>query len=111
MRAIFLLAGMLTAVAASGVEQPTIVSFTVTPHKVRPGEPITLQWEVRGVRSLSLDWAPAVDTRDHWQHRADLPPAGTLVMRPAESMVFVLTCEEGGGLTCASASVSVEMKP
>ena len=92
-------------------DQAKIISFTVAPRKVRAGQPVTLKWVTKGMRTVGLDWAPADNTRNNWQHRTDLPAEGSLTMNPETDTIYVLTCEDGAGPACASASVRVETLP
>jgi hypothetical protein len=68
-----------------------------------------LKWATRGMRSVSLDSAPTINTRDNWEHQSHLPPEGSLVVTPAVDTVYVLSCESDSGSSCASASVKVEL--
>jgi hypothetical protein len=99
------------AVPLAYTDQAKIVSFTVTPRKVHSGESVTLKWVTTGMRKVTLDWAPAENTRNNWQHRTDLPAEGSLTMTPEMNTIYVLTCEDGSGPACASATVRVETIP
>jgi len=109
-RRIFL-AAIATAVPLTCADQAKIVSFTVTPRKIHPGQTVTLKWTTTGIRKVALDWAPAENTRNNWKHQMDLPAEGSLTMTPEIDTIYVLTCEDGVGPACASATVKVEMAP
>ncbi|HVW85257.1 MAG TPA: hypothetical protein VHB50_11280 [Bryobacteraceae bacterium] len=85
-----------------------IISFTATPRRVSAGEHVTLRWEARGVDQLTLTWGASEDRHCNWRRRGGLPAAGFLVVRPAESSVYILKSETSEGSIYASVSVRVE---
>ena len=105
----------LTAIAVAAplihADEARIMSFTVTPRKVHVGQAVTLKWVTTGMRTVTLDWAPATNTRDNWRHCTDLPAEGSLTMTPESDTVYVLNCEHSAGSACASATVRVETIP
>ncbi|SRR5579884_1891352 len=107
---IFLVA-IAIAVPLTYADQAKIVSFTVTPRKIHPGQSVTLKWTTTGMRKVALDWAPAENTRNNWKHQTDLPAEGSLTMTPETNTIYVLSCEDGAGSACASATVRVETIP
>ncbi len=109
-RRIFL-AAIAVAAPLTYANEAKIVSFTATPRRVHHGETVTLKWVTTGMRKLTLDWAPAANTRNNWRHRTDLPGEGSLTMTPEIDTIYVLTCEDGAGSACASATVRVETIP
>ena len=106
-----LLAAMAIAVPLTYADQARIVSFTATPRKIHSGQSVTLKWVTTGMRKVTLDWAPAQNTRQNWQHHPGLPAEGSLTVTPESDTIYVLTCEDGAGSACASATVRIETAP
>lgn len=87
---------------------PAIVSFTAAPQAIGPGESVTLNWETRGVDSVTIQWGPENNPRDNMQKRVGLPPSGTMTFQPQEDTIYVLECETVPVQGCIqSASVRV----
>ncbi len=97
---------MLVALLAPQKHTVEILSFTATPTHVVPGGTVTLEWTTRGVETVALDWMPK---GEHSQHRAGLPPSGTLAVQPKVTTRYVLNCEADSGNSCASQSVTVRV--
>jgi hypothetical protein len=85
-----------------------IISFTATPRRVSAGEHVTLRWEARGVNQLTLTWGASEARHCNWHRRGGLPASGFLVVRPAESSVYILKSETSEGSIYACVSVKVE---
>ena len=73
-----------------------IVSFRVEPPSIQPGQPATLQWEVAGAASVSID--NAIGT---------VPAVGSRRVFPAGSRTYTLTASGPGGSVTASATIEV----
>jgi len=89
---------------------PQIVSFTAAPPVAQPGQPVTLAWNVRGTRSVELNWAAGGQTDAAEPDRANLPPTGQITVHPKHNTVYKLTCETADGPMC-STSVTVRTEP
>jgi hypothetical protein len=72
-------------------------TVTAQPHQIQPGESATLQWQVPGATSVSIDHGIGT-----------VPTSGTLDVRPSVSTTYFLTAEGPGESTTASVSVDVE---
>jgi len=62
-RRIFL-AAIAIAATLTYAHQAKILSFTVEPRKIHAGPSVTLKWVTRSIRKVTLDWAPAENTRE-----------------------------------------------
>ena len=96
--------------AVKSVTFPEIVSFTATPRVISRGQFATVAWETRGVPTVTIEWCPASHPRGSMQRRSDLPPVGTMTVRPEVDTVYVLECETEYGQTCVSASATVRVR-
>jgi hypothetical protein len=83
--------------------QPEILSFSATPRVVKPGEPVTLAWNVRGADSLTLSRSTSDRREANEPERTNLPGSGKMVVRPQQDTVYKLTCETADGPMCATA--------
>jgi len=102
---------MRTGAAPMGLTiSPEIVTFTATPSKVSPGEPVTVEWTTRSTTSVTLDWGVEGQARESMEMRDGLPSSGSMTFRPIENTTFVLECETAFGAMCMSASAAVRMK-
>ena len=111
---------LLTIAATPGVRRssafrigpvmPEIVSFTANPKVIAHGETVTLAWEMRGVPSVSIAWGPEYHQRGTMQRKTELPPSGTMIVRPMENTLYVLECGTLAGDVCMAASASVRVK-
>lgn len=110
MKSVFVWLPFLLAAAAFSAEAPRIESFTATPKVIHAGDSVTLAWVARGVPSVGIAWAPERRPRDSMQRRKDLPPSGTMVVKPEVDTVYVLECESEEGVVCMSASATVRVK-
>ncbi len=112
MRLRLIMAGLVAVAMAWSITQSEIVSFSAAPRRIAPGASVTLKWVTRGMKSVSISWAPAADTRDNWKHLDGLPSSGTLQVQPGHDTVYLLNCEcADGGSACASARVVVQVAP
>ena len=93
-----------------GPVMPEIVSFTVKPKVITRGETVTLAWKTRGVPSVSIAWGPEYHQRGTMQRKTELPPSGTMTVRPMENTLYVLECGTLAGDVCMAASASVRVK-
>jgi hypothetical protein len=89
---------------------PDVVSFTAVPEVVAPSEPVTLSWQTRGTPSVSIDFGVEDRARGTYEHRAGLPPTGTMKMRLQHDTVFMMGCESVANLNCQPAVASVRVK-
>ncbi len=85
---------------------PQILSFTAVPPVAQPGQPVTLAWNVRGTRSVELNWAAGGKSDAADPESANLPPSGQITVHPKQDTVYKLTCETADGPMC-STSVTV----
>src|SRR5215469_10065609 len=94
----------------SGTGYPEIVSFKATPRVISLGDSSVLSWETRGTTSLAMEWTPERAPRGNMQRVTGLPPSGTMTVQPKEDTVYVLVCETPSDSTCASMSVTVQVR-
>jgi len=92
--------GSVTASTTIAIGQPTslpvILRFSVYPTSIIPGDSSTLQWQVGGATSVSID-----------QGIGAVPPSGTQWISPATSRKYTLTATNVSGSVTASVTVSV----
>jgi hypothetical protein len=81
-------------VAASGA--PVINSFTADPATIEISEDSTLEWDVSGATSISID-----------QDIGTVLESGTKKVYPAETITYTLTARNNIGSVTASATVAV----
>ncbi len=93
---------------------PYIATFTAEPTVIRSGESTTLVWTVQGSASVVLEEAPSslIGNEDGLLRRIGrFPESGHLEIRPARSMIYVLSCDNETGSACASITVRVTVEP
>lgn len=82
--------------------QPEIISFEATPSVSKPGEPVTLAWNVRGTSSVTVERS----RRDHPDaaepEQTNLPGKGKLTVHPQSDTIYTLTCETADGPMCST---------
>lgn len=104
-----LFGSLLFATVQVSLGLPKIVFFGASSRTIHQGEAVTLTWEVKGVDTVTLEWAPE-NALGHPQRRAGLRAMGALAMLPKETTVFVLSCDAGLGPLCEPATLTVEVK-
>jgi hypothetical protein len=70
--------------------------FSIYPTSIRPGDSSTLQWQVGGATSVSIDQGIGV-----------VPPTGTQRVSPATTRTYKLTATNGAGSSTASVTLTV----
>jgi zinc-ribbon domain len=84
-----------TTDAASSGNLPTINSFTATPASVSSGQSSTLQWDISGATSASINGVGSVNSA-----------SGTQTVTPTENTVYTITATSSAGSVYASATVT-----
>lgn len=84
-----------------GVE-PEIVSFSASPTVAKPGEPVTLAWNVRGTPSVTVERARKDRPDATEPEQTHLPGKGQLTVHPKSDTVYTLTCETADGPMCST---------
>jgi hypothetical protein len=94
--------GATTSFAAKTVytTAPTVASFTATPTVIMAGQSSTLQWNVTGADSVSID--PGV---------GNVPYSGARVVYPTASTTYILTASNSNGSVTAYATVTIPEYP
>jgi hypothetical protein len=87
-----------TSFATSAVytTAPTIASFTANPTVIMPGQSSTLQWNVTGADSVSID--PGV---------GNVPYIGARVVYPTASTTYILTATNNYSSVTAYATITI----
>jgi hypothetical protein len=75
---------------------PTIVRFLASPSTVPPGETSTLQWEITGAASATID-----------QNVGPVALAGNMAVTPASTTTYTLSATNKYGTTTAQAQVII----
>jgi len=92
--------GSVTASTTVTITEPTalpvIMRFSVYPTSITPGDYSTLQWQVGGATSVSID-----------QGIGAMPPSGTQRISPATTRTYTLTATNSSGSASASVTVTV----
>ena len=81
-------------VAASGL--PVIESFTATPSTITVSDNSTLEWNVSGATSISID-----------QSIGNVLESGSKIVSPAETTTYILTARNNAGSVTAEVTVAV----
>jgi len=76
---------------------PQLVSLTVRPNMIRPGDEVTVSWVMRGIVSAELSWQPTNALEEHPESRIVMAPNGLMTVRLFESTTFTLTCRYPAG--------------
>jgi hypothetical protein len=91
-------AGSVTSSATDTVSSgnlPTINSFTATPASVSSGQSLTLQWDISGATSASINGVGSVNSA-----------SGTQTVTPTGNTVYTITATSSAGSVYASATVT-----
>jgi hypothetical protein len=83
-------------VSLAATDKPLISSFTATPAQITAGQSSTLQWNVTGATSCTMD--PDI---------GEVPPEGSLEVSPTENTTYTLTATGTSGSPTATVTVSV----
>jgi hypothetical protein len=75
---------------------PTVTSFTATPASVNSGQSVTLQWDVSGAASASINGVGSVNAK-----------SGTQAVNPTETTVYTITATSKAGSVYSSKTVTV----
>jgi hypothetical protein len=75
---------------------PTINSFTATPASVSSGQSLTLQWDISGATSASINGVGPVNSK-----------SGTQTVTPTENYTYTITATNSTGPIYSSATVIV----
>jgi hypothetical protein len=75
---------------------PTVTSFTAIPTSISPGQSLTLQWNVSGATSASINGIGSVNST-----------SGTKTVTPTGNTVYTITATNSAGSIYASATVTV----
>ena len=78
------------------VSLPVITSFTASPSTVAAGQSSTLQWNVTGASSVSID-----------QGIGNVSPGGTKPVTPATTTTYTITATNGSGSAKLVATINV----
>jgi len=89
---------------------PDVVTFTATPDVVAPGQPVMLSWKTRGTGTIAIDFGPVEEPRGSFEHHGNLPPVGTLQVKPTKDSIFVVGCQSVASLDCQPKVISVRVK-
>ncbi len=81
------------------LKPPVVKSFDVNPSAITQGQTATLQWDVSGAKSVSID-----------QGIGATSSAGTQSVAPSTSTTYTLSATNGAGSTTSSATVMVTPK-
>jgi hypothetical protein len=84
----------------SPVLPPVIVSFIATPNSILTGQSSTLQWNVTGATSVSIDHGIGT-----------VAVTGATSVSPATTTVYALTATNSAGSITASATITVTAPP
>jgi hypothetical protein len=76
--------------------QPVIVTFSVDPPIIAPGESTVIRWDVVGADSVNI-----------WPGPGLVPSSGTSIVSPFNSMYYTLTATNNSGTSTAAATISV----
>jgi hypothetical protein len=96
-------AGFATATATVTVNQtaiPVITAFTASPTTINAGQSSTLQWNITGTNSVSIDQGIGTIPSSETQ-------SGTQIVSPTTTTTYTLTATNNIGSVTASAAVSV----
>jgi hypothetical protein len=88
-------------ITVNSTNKPVISSFTASPNTIASGGSSTLQWNVNGATSVSID-----------NGVENVPPAGTQLVSPTATTTYTLTATNSFGSTTASVTIALEaLKP
>lgn len=91
--------GSVTAsvtVAVGSTTAPVVTSFTANPSTIAAGQPSTLQWNVTGATSVSIDKDVGV-----------VYPSGTKEVSPTATTTYTLTARNNTGSVTATAKITL----
>ncbi len=83
-------------ITVAGATVPVVNSFTATPSTITAGQISTLQWDVNGATSVSIN-----------QDIGVVYPSGTKEVSPTVTTTYVLTARNNAGSVTASATVTL----
>ncbi|MGA2157620.1 MAG: hypothetical protein ABSG90_00230 [Dehalococcoidia bacterium] len=75
---------------------PSIITFSIDPPDISPGETTVMTWDVIGANSVSID-----------NGIGDVPPSGSLTLNPSTTTYFQLAASNSYGPVTSSAIVTV----
>lgn len=85
-------------------------TFTIEPRELAPGESAMLRWNIPGATTIVIEQAGFTNPQD-LQRIGTFAASGELRVTPEADTTYVLSCEGGSNLTCASVSIRVRVKP
>jgi hypothetical protein len=92
--------GSVSSSATVTITQPTslplILSFSIYPTSIQPGDSATLQWQTGGATSVSID-----------QGVGTVAQAGQLQVSPADTTTYTLTATNDAGSVTAAVTLTV----
>lgn len=94
-RILAVLAAAVLGGCSSCSTNPVIDSFTASPASIVEGNPCTLAWKVSGAQKLTIDNGVGVVT------------GSSKIVQPLQTTTYTLTAEGKGGVSHASATVTV----
>lgn len=81
-------------------KKPKIKSFTASKTEIKPGDTVTLSWEVVNATDIQISESDKTDEKD-------LPLTGSIEVTPVATTTYVLTATGKGGTTSASVTITV----
>jgi hypothetical protein len=87
---------LVTVVVSPSSEHPVIESFSASPPSIVVGQSSTLQWEISGATSVSIN-----------QGIGSVPASGTRVVSPTGTTTYTLTATNSAGSVTTSVTVRV----
>ena len=82
--------------------------FEAEPATIAPGESTTLHWNIPGADKVLIESAGLSDRRD-LRPLGTFAGAGKVEVSPTADTTYVITCQSGKTVTCASTSVRVRV--
>ena len=79
--------------------RPMISSFTATPSTITPGQPVTLEWQISGASTITIDTL------------GDVSGHPSVLVWPTETTTYTIRAAGPGGSTSANATVTVKTVP
>jgi hypothetical protein len=83
--------------------------FDAEPSTIAPGETTTLHWNIPGAVKVTIEAAGLKDT-ESLQRIGTFGAIGSLKVKPAADTTYVITCEGGTTITCASLTVRIRVQ-
>jgi len=96
----------------SSIVTPTVLDyvFDAEPSTIAPGETTTLYWNLQGAAKVTIESAGLKDTGS-LQRIGTFGAVGSVKVRPDADTTYVITCEGGTTVTCASLTVRIRVQP